>query len=322
MKAVALLLACVFSQSESALSADTYPSKPIKIIVPAPPGGGSDISARLLAKIVAPRMGQQWIIDNRPGAAGIIAAEMVARAEPDGYTIFYGHNGTHAIHKSLYKKLPYDPEKDFIPVIGVAYLPAIIFVHKDVSAHSLKELIQLAKSKPGQLRYSSAGVGSPQHITGEYFKKLNSVDIAHIPYKGSAPALADLSNGQLEISFDYLAAAIPFLKAGSMRALAVCGPKRVDALPGVPTASEAGLPDFELGAWGGFFAPAKTSPEIIAKFAAAVHATIDSEERKELGAKTGSEQLRLDQEQFVEFVKAETAKWARLVRASGAQLDY
>lgn len=320
----ARLLLCAFLACllPAALAADPYPSKAIRIIVPAPPGGGSDISARLLSKMISPSVGQQLMVDNRPGAAGIIAAELVARAEPDGYTLFFGHNGTNAIHASLYKKLPYDPQKDFVPIIGVASVPAVIFVHKDVPAQSLAELVQLAKSKPGKLRYGSSGIGSPQHITGEYFKTRNAVDILHIPYKGSAPALAELSAGQIEVGFDYLIAASAFVKAGSIRALAICGPKRLDALPGVPTAKEAGLPDFELGAWTGFFAPAKTPAEIVAKFASEVTKTIDSPERKHLQAIAGSEAIRMNQAEFASFVQAETAKWAKLVKASGAQLDY
>jgi tripartite-type tricarboxylate transporter receptor subunit TctC len=322
MNKVKLLLCTLLAVSLASIAADPYPSRPVKVIIPAPPGGGSDISARMLAKLIAPSMGQQWIIDNRPGAAGIIAAELVAKAEPDGYTVYYGNNGTNAIHASLYKKLPYDPEKDFTPMVGVAKVPAVIFVHKDVPAQSLAELVKLAKNSPGKLRYGSSGIGSPQHITGEYFKARNGVDILHIPYKGSAPALADLAAGQIEVGFDYLIAATSFLKAGSIRALAVCGPQRVAALPGVPTTQEAGLPDFELGAWTGFFAPTKTPAHIVAKFEQEVIKTLDSPERAHMHEIGGSEPLRMNQAEFAAFVKAETAKWAKLVKASGAQLEY
>ena len=256
-------------------------------IVPAPAGGPIDYRARRIAQKLSEAWRQQVVVDNRSGAAGIIAAELVAKAAPDGYTLLHGHVGMFAINPTLYQKLPYDPLKDFIPVTRIGSGPAIVLVNPQVPAKTLAELIALAKGKPGQLSYGSSGPGSPQHITGEMFKQLTGVDLVHVPYKGSAPLITDLVGGQIQVGFDYAVPAGEQVKAGKLRALAVTGPKRLAYLPDVPTTAEAGLPAFQSIAWTGLFVPVGTPPSIVQTIHDQVVRIINSPEEQSDAARLG-----------------------------------
>ncbi len=302
-------------------AADIYPSKPVRWIVPAPAGGPADYRSRRIAQKLSEAWRQQVIVDNRAGASGIIAAEIGARAAPDGCTVLYGHMGMFAINPALYQKLPYDPLKDFILVTRITRAPAIVLVNPRVPAKTLAELIALAKSKPGQLSYGSAGSGAPQHITGEMFKQLTGVDIVHIPYKGSAPLITDLVGGQIQIGFDYVVPAGEQVKAGKLRALAIAGPQRLAYLPDVPTAAEAALPDFQSIVWAGVFVPAGTPPGIVKTLHDEIVRIISSPEEQADAARLGWEMAGTSSAEFQEFIKAEMIKWGKVVKASGAKVD-
>jgi tripartite-type tricarboxylate transporter receptor subunit TctC len=302
-------------------AADNFPNKPVRWIVPAPAGGPMDYRARRIAQKLYEAWRQQVVVDNRSGAAGIIAAELVAKAAPDGYTLLHGHVGMFAINPTLYQRLPYDPLKDFIPVTRIGGGPAIVLINPQVPAKTLAELIALAKSKPGQLSYGSAGPGSPQHITGEMFKQLTGVDIVHIPYKGSAPLITDLVGGQIQVGFDYVVPAGEQVKAGKLRALAVAGPKRLPYFPDVPTTAEAGLPAFQSIAWTGLFVPAGTPPSIVQTIHDEVVRIINTPEEQSDAARLGVDLRGSTTDEFREFIKSETIKWGKAVKASGARID-
>ena len=325
MKLPKILLGCLVLALSSSPSltraADSYPSKPIRWIVPAPAGGPSDYRSRRIAQKLSEAWRQQVIVDNRAGANGIIAAEIGARAAPDGYTVLYGHMGMFAINPALYQKLSYDPLKDFIPVTRLARAPAIVLVNPQVPAKTLAELIALAKSKPGQLSYGSAGSGSPQHITGEMFKQLTGVDIVHVPYKGSAPLITDLVGGQIQIGFDYVVPAGEQVRGGKLRALAITGPRRLAYLPDVPTTAEAGLPEFQSIVWAGVFVPAGTPPGIVKTLHDEIVRIIHSPEEQADAARLGWEMAGSSSGEFQEFIKAEMIKWGKVVKASGAKVD-
>jgi tripartite-type tricarboxylate transporter receptor subunit TctC len=325
MRPQRILLGClVLALASSALvtrAADSYPSKPIRWIVPAPAGGPADYRSRRIAQKLSDVWRQPVVVENRAGAAGIIAAELVAKAAPDGYTLLHGHVGIFAINPTLYQKLPYDPLKDFIPVTRVSSGSAIVLVNPQVPAKTLAELIAYAKSKPGQLAYGSAGPGSPQHITGEMFKQLTGVDLVHIPYKGSAPLIIDLVGGQIQVGFDYVVPAGEQVKAGKLRALAVAGPKRLPYLPDVPTTAEAGLPEFQSIAWNGVFAPAGTPQSIVLAIHDQVVKIINSPEEQSEAARLGYELRGSTSDEFREFIKTEMIRWGKVVKASGAKVD-
>ena len=242
-----------------------YPTKPIRLVVPFPAGGATDILAREVAKHLTETWGQSVVVDNRPGAGGNIGSELVAKSPPDGYTLEMGTVGTHAINASLYSKMPYDHVKDFVPVILVAGVPNVLVVNPSVPVNSVQEFIAYAKANPGKLNFASSGSGTSIHLSGELFKVMAGVQMTHVPYKGSAPALQDLLGGQVQLMFDNLPPSLPQIKAGKLRALAVTSATRAPALPDVPTVAEAGLPGFEASSWFGVLAPAGTPPAIVAK---------------------------------------------------------
>jgi len=260
-------LLCLAWIASSASAADAYPSKSIRMVVPFNAGGTTDILARAIGQKLSEVFGQQVVVDNRAGAGGNIGADVVAKSAPDGYTLLMGTVGTHAINPSLYAKMPFDHLKDFVPITQVAAVSNVLVVHPSVPAKSVAELIALAKAKPGKLNFASSGNGTSIHLSGELFKTLTGVDMVHIPYKGSAPAITDLLGGQVNLMFDNLPSALPHIKTGKLRALGVTSSKRAPALPDAPTIAEAGVPGFEATSWFGVFAPAGTPAAIRERFA-------------------------------------------------------
>lgn len=301
--------------------AQSYPNKPVRMVVPFPPGGTTDILARAVGQKLSETWGQQVLIDNRPGAGGNIGTEIVAKSPADGYTLLMGTVGTHAINASLYAKLPFDPIKDFAPVTLVASVPNVLVVNSTVEAKSVKELITLAKAKPGQLTFASSGNGTSIHLAGELFKSLTGTAMLHIPYKGSAPAITDLLGGQTNMMFDNLPSAIPHIKSGKLRALGVTSINRSPALPDTPTIAETGITGYEASSWFGVLAPAGTPKEIIAKIHADIIKGLSTPEIKERLSGQGAEPVGNTPEQFVQHIKAESLKWAKVVKDSGAKVD-
>jgi tripartite-type tricarboxylate transporter receptor subunit TctC len=301
--------------------AQTYPSKPIRMVVPFTPGGTTDILARTVGQKMGEAWGQPVVVDNRPGAGGNIGSELVAKSAPDGYTLLMGTISTHAINASLYKRLPFDPTRDFAPVSRVGTLPNILIVHPSVPVKSVKELIELAKSKPGDLNFASSGVGTSLHLSGELFNSMAGVKLVHVPYKGSSPALADLLGGQVKIMFDNLPSALPHVKAGKLKPLAVTGTRRASVLPEVPTVIESGLAGFEVTSWFAVFAPAKTPKDIVTKLNGEIVKILNSADVQEKLTQIGVDAAPTTPEELAAFAKAETEKWGKVVKATGASAD-
>ena len=298
-----------------------YPSKPIRLVVPFPPGGTTDILARAVAQKLTEDWHQQVIVDNRPGAGGNIGADLVAKSAPDGYTLLMGTIGTQAINPSLYARMPYDAQKDFAPVILVAGVPNVLEVNPALPVHTVQELIAYAKANPGKLNFASSGNGTSIHLSGELFKSMTGVQMTHVPYKGSAPALADLAGGQVQLMFDNLPSSLGLIKGGKLRAIAVTSAQRSPALPDIPTIAESGLPAYEATAWFGVLAPAKTPPAIVDKLNAAIGAWLSSPEGKDKLASQGAAAAGGSAADFTRFIASETTKWAKVVKASGAHID-
>jgi tripartite-type tricarboxylate transporter receptor subunit TctC len=298
-----------------------YPTKPIRIVVPFPAGGTTDILARAVAQKLTETTGQSVVVDNRPGAGGNIGAELVAKSPPDGYTLLMGTVGTHAINASLYARMPYDHVKDFAPIILVAGVPNVLVINPSVPANSVQELIAYGKANPGKLNFASSGSGTSIHLAGELFKTMTGVQMTHVPYKGSAPAIADLLGGQVQLMFDNLPSALPHIKAGKLKALAVTSAQRSATLPDVPTVAESGLPGFEASSWFGLLAPAGTPKEIIARLNGEVAKWLATPEAKEKLAAQGAIAAGQPSDDFVRHIAAETTKWQKVVKESGAKVD-
>lgn len=325
MQAILRLAGLFFSATALGLAttgvfAQAWPSKPVTLIVPFPAGGTTDILARPLAQKLSEKFGQQFIVDNRPGAGGTVGAGIVAKSAPDGHTILVGAVH-HTIATSLYKKLPYDLEKDLAPVTVTAFVPNILIVNPEVKAKTVKELIALAKSQPGKLNYGSAGNGTTQHIAGELFKTLAGVDIAHIPYKGGAPMMTDVIGGQVTMAFDTSASANAQIKGGKVRALAVTTAKRSPAFPDLPTLAEAGVPGYEITTWYALLAPAGTPKEIITKLQTEVANILKQPDMKKRWEEQGAEIGGITPEEFAKLIRSETVKYAKVVKDSGATVD-
>jgi tripartite-type tricarboxylate transporter receptor subunit TctC len=314
LAAAATLLAAVGA-------AAAYPERPVRLVVPFPAGGGADFMARALAQKLSAQLGQPVVLDHRAGAGGTIAAEVVAGAAPDGYTLVFGTVGTHAINVSLYAKLRYDPVKDFAPVSLTHLAPRVLVVHPSVPAKTVPELIALARAKPGELTFGSAGSGGTNHLSGELFKSMAGIDLVHVPYKGSAPASVDLLGGRITLVFDSIVAWGDHIKTGKVRALGVTSLRRSAALPDVPTIAESGLAGFDVANWLGVLAPAGTPKDAIARLNAEIRiAMADAEMQRQLVA-VGIDPTYSTPEAFAELIRADIPKWAKVVRASGARAD-
>ncbi|HYF18290.1 MAG TPA: tripartite tricarboxylate transporter substrate binding protein [Ramlibacter sp.] len=298
-----------------------YPDKPVKLVVPFPPGGAGDLMARGLAQRLSTELGQQVVIDNRGGAGGAVACEAVARSPADGYTLLFGTLGTHAINPALYAKLRYDPVKDFAPVALTHLNPRVLVVGPSLKVQTVAELVQQAKANPKKFTYGSAGSGSTGHLAGALFESMAGVDLVHVPYKGSAPLLTDLLAGRIDATFDSLTVYEEHMKSGKVRALAVTSGARMSALPQVPTLAESGLPGYDVSNWLGVFAPAGTPREVVqALHAGIVKAMADPAMRKQLGA-VGIEAKLANPEEFAALLRADIPKWAKVVKTSGAQVE-
>lgn len=305
-----------------AAHADAFPDKPVTLVVPFPPGGPTDAMARTLAAEMKDRLGQPMIVENRAGAGGNIGSEYVARATPDGQTLLFGTSGPLAINASLYRKVSYDPVKSFAPVIQVGHLPNILVVNPSVPAKNVKELIAYAKANPGKLSYASSGNGASSHLAGVLFNASADVDLQHIPYKGTGPALNDLLGGQVSMSFTDVLTALPYVKAGRLRALGVTTAQRSQSLPEVPTVAEQGVPGYDVSVFFGIVAPAGTPPERIAKLNQAFVEVLDTPKVKQLFASQGLEPAPAHTpQQLGKFIQVQMGKWAAVVKQSGAQLD-
>jgi tripartite-type tricarboxylate transporter receptor subunit TctC len=293
--------------------AQSYPSKTIRYIVPWPPGGGADVLSRILSPKLAEALGQQIVIDNRGGAAGNIGTDLAAKSAPDGYTILFTLS-SHTINPKLYDKLPFDVEKDFIPISLAAYIPQILVAHPSVSANNIRELIALAKSQPGKLNYASVGTGSPGHIAGELFKLKTGVDMVHVPYKGGGPAVTDTLGGQVQLLFVSMPAALQYVKAGRLKALAVTSDKRSAAAPDIPTIAESGVPDCVVNSWYGALVPAKTSPSVVSKLQASFARVLQMPEVKERLFAQGAEATFSTSAEFDRLIRDELKQWEFVIR--------
>ena len=318
---ISLSLGLALALAASHALAQAWPTKPIKWIVPFAPGGTTDILGRTIGDKLGVALGQPVIIENKPGAGGGLGADFVAKAAPDGYTILGGTISTNAINASLYKDLPYDPVKDFVPLTLIARVPNMLVVNNDVPAKNVAELVVLLKKSPGKYNFASSGNGTSQHLSGELFKSMAGVDMQHIPYKGSPPALQDVMGGSVTMTFDNITTAWPLAKGGKLRALGVTTAKRSPAAPDVPTLAEAGLTGYEVGSWQGVFAPAGTPPEIVKRLNTEIVKIINLPEVKEKLLLLGAEPVGNSLEEFTIFVKAEVVKWGDIVKKSGARVD-
>ncbi len=320
-RAAAILLSTlVLVLGSNTASAQSWPTRSITFIVPFPPGGTTDMVARSVAQKLSEALQQPVVLDNRGGGGGTLGAAIAARAAPDGYTFFIP-TIAHAIATSLYKQLPYDFEKDFIPITVLATVPNILIVHPSVPANSVRELIDYAKANPGKLNYGSAGNGSTEHLSAELFKSMAGVEMTHVPYKGGAPMMIDLMGGQIQLAIETSGSALPQIKGGKVRALAVTTAKRAPALPELPTLAEAGLKGYEMTTWYGILAPKGTPREIVTKLNKEIVAILKSPEMKQRLDEIGAEPGGISPEQFAAFIKSETAKWAKLVKQTGATID-
>jgi len=312
------LLGLILSITSCVASAQEYPTKPIRLIVPFAPGGPTDIMSRAISERITARLGQQLVVDNRAGAGGGIGSELAARSAPDGYTMLLGHIGTHAINTSLYTRIGYDPVKDFAPITMIATLPLGLFVHISVPAHSVKDLVALAKAKPGSLNFGSAGSGGPTHMAGEMLKSMAQIDIVHVPYKGNAASLADLVAGRVQMMFSNLLTAGPQARAGKLRGIAISSGKRSPQAPDLPTISESGVPGYDLTPWYGVLFPAGTPRPIVMRLNQEIGGILTTPDMVERFRTQGIDLVTSTPEAFAALIKSEIPKWRKVVKDSGA----
>lgn len=317
----ALLLAASFVLVHPAATAQEFPIRPVRLVVPFPAGGATDVIARVAAERAGRRLGQAVVIENRPGAGGMIGADAVAKAAPDGYTLLLTTPGVVAINPHLYAKLPFDPLKDLMPVAMLVRVPNLLVVNPGLPARDVPELVRLLRANPGRYTFGSAGNGTTIHLAGELFKSMTNTFVVHIPYRGSAPAVTDLVAGNLSMMFDGLPSVLPHVRAGRLRALAVTSRERSATLPDIPTLHESGLPGYEAASWGAVFAPAGISREVVARLARAFDESMREPEARERVAAQGFDVAAMAPSDMAAMVREEYAKWGAVVRRSGAKLD-
>jgi len=302
--------------------AQAYPAKPIRLIVPYPPGGGTDFFARLVGAKMSEHIGQPIVVENRPGAATIIGAEAAARAAPDGYTVLLADSTTLAVNPSLYRKLPYDPQKDFLPISMTARFAMLLVVNPSlIKAASVKEFIAEAKRDPGKINFASVGAGTTHHLAMELFEQQSGISLNHIPYKGAAPAVQDLVGGQVPVMFLDLAAGAPQIRAGKIKALAVASARRISALPDVPTVAESGVPGFEAWAWQGLVVPAGTPQEVMTRLRVEYSKAVGDPALRQKLIDAGVEPLTSTPEELAAYIRSETAKWAKVVKEANIKVE-
>jgi len=301
--------------------AQAYPSRPIRLICPFPPAGAVDIASRAIANELQKSLGQPVTVENRPGAGGNLGGEMAAKAAPDGYTLFMTTSGIQAINPALYSKMNYDPNKDLVPVAPLVSLNNVLVLHPSVPGNSVRDVIAAAKANPGKLTYASSGNGTSIHMSGELFKHLTGVNMLHIPYKGSGPAVADLIGGQVNMMFDNIPSSLPHIKGGKLKALATTGAKRDPALPDLPTIAEAGVPGYESGVWFGIAVPAATPKDIVAKLNAETVRGAKAPDFVKRMTDLGYLIIPGAPEQMADMIKAEIVRWTPVVKSSGAKID-
>jgi len=302
-------------------AAQDYPNKPVTLVVPFAPGGSSEVLARLIGQKLTESWKQQVVIDNKPGAAGNIAMELVQRSRPDGYTLILGHVGTLAVNPAMFAKLPYDPVHGFIPVAMIASVPNVVAVHPGLPVRNLKEFVDLAKAKPGALNYGSAGNGSAGHLAMEYLRQVTQIELTHVPYKGTGPMTTDLLAGQTQATFTGALPLMPFIKEGKLRALAVGSAKRIPSLPEVPTVAESGYPGFETSQWYGILAPAKTPDAIVEKLSTEINRILKLPEVVDRLGSDGSVPRAMSPPEFAAFIASEMKRWAVVVKTAGIKVD-
>ena len=316
-----ILLAALCAITAPAFAQDKWPSKPIKYIVPFPPGGTTDTLARVIAQKLSVSLGQQVLVDNKPGAGGNIGSDFVAKSAPDGYTILGGTISSHSINPSMYSKMPYDAVKDFIPVTLIGTNANALIVHPSNPAKNLAEFIAASKAKPGTVNFASAGAGTSQHLSGELFKNMAGIDMVHVPYKGSAPAIQDVMGGQVTMMFDTMIVAGPQIKAGTVKALGVTSSTRVKGYETIPTLNEAGVPGYEVVSWQGIFAPAGTPKEIVQRLNTELVKILRLPDVRERFEGLGLDIVGNTPEEFAAFQKSEITKWAKVVKGANIKAD-
>ena len=313
--------AAVLSLASAAAAAQSYPSKPVRMVVGFPPGGGTDVVARVISQKLGEWYGQPVVVENRPGATGTIGADAIAKSAPDGYHLIMGHVNSHGIAPNLFAKLPYDPIKDFAAVAYVGYVPNVLAVHPSVPARSVKELVELAKKTPGAMNYASSGNGSTQHLAGEMFKQLTGTSIVHVPYKGSGDAIKDLLAGTVNMNFDTMPPVLAHIQAGKLRGLAISTPQRLPQLADVPTFEEAGIRGFDVTNWYGVMAPGGTPREIVEKLNADINKAMQVPEVRTRLQAVGTQLREQSAPQFESFMKAEVAKYAKLIKDANIRIE-
>ncbi|MCC6533530.1 MAG: tripartite tricarboxylate transporter substrate binding protein [Burkholderiales bacterium] len=317
---VAWAAACLL-QCGMALAADAYPAKPVRIVVPFAAGGSTDILARNIAQRLNEVLRGPVIVENRPGGGAVVGAEYVAKSAPDGYTLLMGTNTTHAVAPHLYSKLPYNALRDFIAIGEVANNPQFLDVHPSIPVRSVKELIALARARPGQLNYGSAGQGSASHMAMELFKSMAKIDLVHVPYKGTGPAMIDLLGGHLSLMFDVVLTTLPYMKAGKVRVLGVSSLTRAEVAPEVPTIAETGLPGYEALVWFGLFAPAGTPTELVARLSSEIGNIVRQPKLRETMVLQGLTPVGSSPSEFAARVSKDNAVWGKVIREAGIKLD-